>query len=502
MPNGRKEPWEQLGYIAPTDSRVVTEDPFSALMEPDSVLSKWLNNLTAYAKAEEATEKAHQNKMEIRSADAKDATKLQKMQGTQSMAELTERFGHDMTLEQSRIFRAEVETMREQAEEDPHGASSRAESMLLDPKLPPEMRSLLQSSSTLFKQKSERKDERVALAEEMHKYISAESALEYTQKDFNSKVTEKFSDGTSKLTVGEQNFYLGQRDTALKAQRAREPYQQRVLSDLRAEFFSATANYETMKMAMEGTFSSSQIETAENAVRSVEKDLNQALAGRFEDIGDPKYTSTAKFYEAIVLSAGHKLTDELSPELDAKFHQQAADAYLESIGKKRKKDKVTTISPDKVPAGVFKAKNRIVMKGMHGEDMGKEITVSGHEAKKLQDAGTHDFVRVAYVEFEKPMTRESVEEVARLTPGFAPTYIPPGATVKFPASVTRGATIKAKDTGDDYKVMRVLRPKGEPESVVLRNLKTGKDLQPIPYAEFAQKFGGIYTDPSLIETTK
>ena len=106
------------------------------------------------------------------------------------------------------------------------------------------------------------------------------------------------------------------------------------------------------------------------------------------------------------------------------------------------------------------------------------------------------------------MTRERVEEIARMTagvgfqPGFAPTYLPPGATVKFPASVTRGATIKAKDTGDDYKVMRVLRPKGEPESVVLRNLKTGKDLQPILYAEFAQKFGGIYTDPSLIETTK
>ena len=214
MANGRKEPWEQLGYIAPTDSRVVTEDPFSALMEPDSVLSKWLNNLTAYAKAEEATEKAHQNKMEIRSADTKDATKLAKMQAQQSMAELSERFGHDMTLEQSKIFRQDVETMREQAEKDPHGASSRAESMLLDPKLPPEMRSLLQSSSTLFKQKAERKDQRVALAEEMLKYTSPESALQQTPKEFKSRLIEKFSDWTSKFTIAEQNYYQDKRDEA------------------------------------------------------------------------------------------------------------------------------------------------------------------------------------------------------------------------------------------------------------------------------------------------
>ena len=207
MANGRKEPWEQLGYIAGTGSRVVTQDPLSAITEAGADnFWKWLNNQTAYAKAAEQTEQAQKHQLERDKAQSKDAFKLQKSEGLQRLSEIEEKHRNDTSLEQSKIFRSEIDTMREQAEEDPHGASSRAESMLLDPKLPPEMRSLLQSSSTLFKQKSERKDERVALAEEMHKYISAESALEYTQKDFNSKVTEKFSDGTSKLTVGEQNF--------------------------------------------------------------------------------------------------------------------------------------------------------------------------------------------------------------------------------------------------------------------------------------------------------
>ena len=489
MPNGRKEPWEELGYIAPTGSRVITKDPLSSLTEPDSALFKWLNNMTAYAKAEEATEKAHQNKMEIRSADTKDATKLQKMQAQQSMAELSERFGHDMTLEQSRIFRAEVETMREQAEEDPHGASSRAESMLLDPKLPPEMRSLLQSSSTLFKQKSERKDERVALAEEMHKYISAESALEYTQKDFNSKVTEKFSDGTSKLTVGEQNFYLGQRDTALKAQRAREPYQQRVLSDLRAEFFSATANYETMKMAMEGTFSSSQIETAENAVRSVEKDLNQALAGRFEDIGDPKYTSTAKFYEAIVLSAGHKLTDELSPELDAKFHQQAADAYLESIGKKPKKDKPLKLEEIREKGISIKPRDVVTVKNYV---TGEEKTVEGSEANKLIKQKKWDLV--AQVSTALPHPKGYGIEVGSLafggpmTAGTSASRAP-----RFPRSVKEGFILQdSKEDADvRYEIVRIFTDEDGVQKAVLKNIKTGDHLTPLTYSQIFAQYTGV-----------
>ena len=89
MANGRKEPWEQLGYIAGTGSRVVTQDPLSAITEAGADnFWKWLNNQTAYAKAAEQTEQAQKHQLERDKTQSKDAFKLQKSEGLQRLSEI------------------------------------------------------------------------------------------------------------------------------------------------------------------------------------------------------------------------------------------------------------------------------------------------------------------------------------------------------------------------------------------------------------------------------
>jgi len=492
MPNGRKEPWEQLGYIADIGSRVVTKDPLSSLMEPGSPFWQWINNETAYAKAEDAVDTAHQNTMERDRADSKDAMKLQKVRGTQSMAELAEQHANAEELALRDIFMTNLDTMRAQSELDPHGASSRAEAMLLDPKFPDEMRSLLQSSSTLFKQKAERKDQRVALAEEMHPYASVESASQYTQKQFMAKLTEKFSDGTSKFTVAEQNFYLGQRDTALQKQGATKPFQQRLVADLSAEFFDATTNLSNMALAPTGTFTKEDITTAQNTKDALRNQLDQAIAGRFEDV-DPKHASTAKIYEGLVLGAGLDLDTiaEKHPKEHEKLILRASEIYRKEQG--LDKEEVTPLRIEEIREKEIsiKAGDRVTLKNYNTGEV--RANVEGKEANQMLKRKEWDLVKITSTALPPariPLTgriRTTTREQA-----FPWQALPAvGAIAEFPRNIKEGFILQDSKK-IEYEIVRVFKDENGVQKAVLKNRETGERLtKPLTYAEVVAQYTGV-----------
>ncbi len=486
MANGRKEPWEQLGYIAGTGSRVVTQDPLSAITEAGADnFWKWLNNQTAYAKAAEQTEQAQKHQLERDKTQSKDAFKLQKSEGLQRLSEIEEKHRNDTSLEQSKIFRSEIATMREQAELDPHAAVNRAESMLLDKKhLTPEMVSLLESNVSLFQRKADQKDARVALSDELLKYTSPERVLEHSSKEFNSRLIEKFPDGTSKLTIPQQQFYQGKRDQALKEARAREPFKQQLISDLRRDWQNAINTLGNIQLSPE-TYSKADKDLAEENKEHLARQLSQAMAGSYADI-DSKYASTAKFYEALVLAEGYKLTDKLSPELNAKFLQQATDAYLESKGKKPKKIEVKPLRVKEVrEKGIsIKARDTVTLKsGVTGE----EKTVQGIKANPMIASGAWDVVGIKSISLPKPKVRPR-QTMGPLTAGI--TF---EARADFPRSVKEGFELQ-DSKGSKYTIDRIFKEDGI-QKALLRNIETGQlfghpNPKKFTYADIFQEFTG------------
>ena len=122
----RRNPWEQTGFIAPTDSRVVTDDPLSKLTEEGaSGFWQWMQNQTAYAKAEEATDKANKFKLRTKQDDQEFA--LRKLQEQAEEARLTEsqRQEFERTQTKYEAMNSEVQTLSELSLNSPYEAKDR-----------------------------------------------------------------------------------------------------------------------------------------------------------------------------------------------------------------------------------------------------------------------------------------------------------------------------------------------------------------------------------------
>jgi len=479
----RRNPWEQTGYIAPTDSRVVTDDPLSKLTEEGaSGFWQWLQNQTAYAKAEEATDKANKFTLKTQKNDQEFALRKLQEQAAEARIAEAERRDFERTQTKHEAMNAEIKALSELSLTSPYETRDRLIAFRAREDVPDYLIPSIEATIQNTTDRIERKEQRETILEKLRHASTSVGVRKASIEEWDKWLNMQDEHGryylspSDKITMDELRSKT-EKEIGIAGGKLGLDFGE----ELAETYFDALrVHQDVMDM---GGYKNSDGTVNTKAQALAEKRI-AALEARYET-----YISHSDPEQVKLLTSIRKWEEENKKQYED-LSEDDKNKLMFELQKEIKKEEALPSTPEEKVAEII-AKDKPVDYGSYDtvevEDVttGKKSRISGIEARTREKKGQLRVLRVVQAEAEA--IKAQPPQIGRGVP------VPIHKTTRnvLPKQIKQNYRFIDKKTGNEFAVIRKVVGDDEIERVLLYDMDAGKQLKELfAYDELFARFEG------------